>query len=202
MIVNYSDNLSANRYFDETFKTKAIKILPGEYYATNNNMMIVTVLGSCISVCLRDPVTRIAGMNHFLLPANNDELNFNSHCARYGVYAMEILINHLMKLGAMRHRLEAKVFGGGNVLHSLKTNSVGKQNVTFVLEYLKTEQIHIVAKDLLGDYPRKLYFFPLTGEVKLRKLRSLQTPTIINRESAYRLKVNQTPIAGGVDLFE
>lgn len=198
----FSDHLAPNRYFDKNFNLEAVKILPGEYYATKDSTMIVTVLGSCVSVCLRDPITRIAGMNHFLLPANKDELNFNSDSARYGIYAMEVLINHLMKLGAAKHRLEAKVFGGGNVLKQLRINSVGEQNSAFVLEYLSAERIQVSAQDLLGEFPRKVYFFPLTGEVKVRKLKSLHNATIIERESEYRVKVSQTPAAGDVDLFD
>jgi chemotaxis protein CheD len=198
----FNEHLSSNRYFDNNFNSDAVKILPGEYFATDDKTMIVTVLGSCVSVCLRDPITRIAGMNHFLLPANKDEVHFNSESARYGVYAMEVLVNHLMKLGASKHRLEAKIFGGGNVLKQLRLNSVGEQNASFVKEYLATEKMTIVAEDLLGEYPRKVYFFPLTGEVKVRKLKSLHNTTILDRESEYRVKVNQTPAAGDVDLFD
>jgi len=150
---------------------------------------------------LRDPILRIAGMNHFLLPANKDIKNVNSDSARYGVYAMEVLINHMIKLGASKARMEAKVFGGGNVLKQLRSNSVGEQNASFVEEYLETENIRVVAKDLLGEYPRKIYFFPLTGEVKVRKLRSLHNTTIIDRETEYRVKVSQAPKSGDVDLF-
>ncbi|WP_395338623.1 chemoreceptor glutamine deamidase CheD [Ningiella sp. W23] len=201
MSAHFSEHLAPNRYFDKNFNTNAVKILPGEYFATRDETMIVTVLGSCVSVCLRDPITRAAGMNHFLLPANKDEVNFNSDSARYGIYAMEILVNHLIKLGASKSRLEAKVFGGGNVMKQLRSNTVGQQNAAFVEDYLDTESIRVVAKDLLGDYPRKVYFFPLTGEVKVRKLKSLHNKTIIERESEYRVKVNQTPASGDIDFF-
>ena len=157
MSAYFNEHLAPNRYFDKNFNTDAVKILPGEYFATKNSTLIVTVLGSCVSVCLRDPTTRAVGMNHFMLPSNKDELNFNSESARYGVYAMEVLINHLMKLGATKNRLEAKVFGGGNVLKQFKICNIGEQNVEFVQEYLKTENIKVVAEDLLGDYPRKVY---------------------------------------------
>lgn len=202
MSAYFTDHLAPNRYFDKSFNTEAVKILPGEYYATGDNTMIVTVLGSCISACVRDPITRIAGMNHFLLPANKDEQNFDSDSARYGVYAMEVLINHLMKLGAARHRLEAKIFGGANVLKQLRINSVGEQNTAFIKEYLATENINTVAEDVLGEYPRKVYFFPLTGEVKVRKLKSMHNATILDRESEYRVKVSQNSSAGDVDLFD
>jgi len=202
MSAYFTEHLAPNSYFDKNFNIQAVKILPGEYYATKDNTMIVTVLGSCVSVCLRDPITRIAGMNHFLLPANKDELNFNSDSARYGIYAMEVLINHLMKLGASKHRLQAKIFGGANVLKQLRINSVGEQNSAFILEYLSNEGITITAQDLLGEFPRKVYFFPLTGEVKVRKLKSIHNSTILDRESEYRVKVSQTPSAGDVDLFD
>jgi chemotaxis protein CheD len=197
----FDEHLASNRYFDKNFNLDAVKILPGEYFACNDETLIVTVLGSCVSVCLRDPILRIAGMNHFLLPANKDIKNVNSDSARYGVYAMEVLINHMIKLGASKARMEAKVFGGGNVLKQLRSNSVGEQNASFVEEYLETENIRVVAKDLLGEYPRKIYFFPLTGEVKVRKLRSLHNTTIIDRETEYRVKVSQAPKSGDVDLF-
>jgi chemotaxis protein CheD len=202
--VNIFDNehLAPNRYFDRNFNMDAVKILPGEYFATSESTMIVTVLGSCVSACIRDPITRIAGMNHFLLPANADEENFASESARYGVYAMEILINHMLKLGAQRNRLEAKIFGGGNVLKGFTTISVGEKNAAFVQEYLEAEKIRVTATDLLGEYPRKLYLFPDTGEVKVRKLKTMHNSTIIDRESEYKVKIKQTASKGGeVDLF-
>lgn len=202
MSAYFTEHLASNNYFDSNFSTDAVKILPGEYFATANETMIVTVLGSCVSVCLRDPITRIAGMNHFLLPANKDEASFNSDSARYGVYAMEILINHLMKLGASRQRLQAKIFGGSNVLKQLKTNNIGAQNSEFVLDYLHAEKIEIVAQDLMGEFPRKVYFFPTTGAVKVRKLKSIHNTTIEDRESEYRVKIAQTPASGDVDLFD
>lgn len=198
-----NEHIAPNRYFDRNFNTDAVKILPGEYFATSEKTMIVTVLGSCVSACIRDPITRIAGMNHFLLPANVDEGNFVSESARYGVYAMEILINHMLKLGAQRNRLEAKIFGGANVLRGFSAaNSVGEKNSLFVKEYLQAEKIRITATDLLGEFPRKLYLFPETGEVKVRKLKSMHNTTIIDRESEYKVKIKQTTTKGGdVDLF-
>ena len=197
-----NEHLAPNRYYDRYFEMNAVKILPGEYFATNQETMIVTVLGSCVSACIRDPIAGVAGMNHFLLPANADEINFNSESARYGVYAMEILINHMLKLGADRKRLEAKIFGGANVLKGFKVNNVGKQNAEFVQEYMMSENIRVTATDLLGEFPRKLYQFPKTGEVKVRKLKSLHNTTILDRESEYKVKIKQSKSGGGdVDLF-
>lgn len=195
-------SFSPNRYYDRHFNIEAVKILPGEYFATTEDSLIVTVLGSCISVCLRDPKNAVGGMNHFLLPNDGiSNISSISESARYGVYAMELLINQMLKLGAERHRLEAKVFGGGNVLKGFTVNNVGERNAEFVLDYLKAEQIPVLASDLLDRFPRKVYFFPATGEVKIKKIKSLHNSTILDRESEYRLRVRQAPKSGEVDLF-
>ncbi|GAB5380135.1 MAG: chemoreceptor glutamine deamidase CheD [Aliiglaciecola sp.] len=196
-------HLAPNRYHDRHFGRDAVKILPGEYFVTRDDTMIVTVLGSCVSVCLRDPTSGIGGMNHFLLPNDvGTDKSLVSESARYGVHAMELLINQLLKMGAMRNRFEAKVFGGGNVLRGLTTQNIGEQNAEFVLDYLKNESIPVIAKDLLDQYPRKVYFFPDSGEVKVRKIKSLHNSTIMDRESEYRLKLRQTTQkTGDVDLF-
>ena len=197
-------NLQPTRYFDRHFQQEAVKILPGEFYATRENGIIVTVLGSCISVCLRDPLANVSGLNHFLLPSSNDEgiaHDLMSESARYGVYAMELLINELLKLGARKSRLEAKVFGGGNVLKGITMANIGELNANFVLQYLRTEHIPIIAEDVLGEYPRKIYFFTESGEVKVRKIKSLNNTTIIDRESEYRMKIKQKPQSGDIDLF-
>lgn len=196
-------HVATNFYQDRHFNTQAVKILPGEYYATTNEYLIVTVLGSCISVCLYDPVSKIGGMNHFLLPNDNDDHSVISASARYGSYAMEILINHLIKLGAHRERLVAKVFGGANVLPSVSSSSVGEKNTSFVKDYLDMEHIKIVAMDVLNTYPRKVYFFPHTGKVMLKKMKvaSIEENTVIEREIVYRSKMAKKPKTGDVDLF-
>lgn len=195
-------SFSPNRYYDRHFDIEAVKILPGEYYATTEDTLIVTVLGSCVSVCLRDPVRKIGGMNHFLLPHDGaSTISSVSESARYGVFAMELLINQMLKLGADKRRLEAKVFGGGNVLKGFTVNSVGERNAEFVLDYLNAEHIPVLASDLLDRYPRKVYFFAANGDVKVKKIKSLHNTTIIDRESEYRMRVRQAPKAGDVDLF-
>lgn len=191
-----TDNIhvAPNRYYDRHFEREAVKILPGEYFATKSDTLIVTVLGSCVSACIRDRVNGIAGMNHFLLPNDGSgQDNILSESARYGAYAMEILINHLIKLGARREYLEAKVFGGGNVLKGFTTINVGERNAEFVLDYLKLERIPVVAQDLLDVYPRKVYFFPDSGQVLIRKIKNLHNNTIIDRESAYRMQLRKKP---------
>lgn len=193
---------TANLYFDRQFNTHAAKILPGEYYATTRDMMIVTVLGSCVSACIRDRETGVGGMNHFMLPhSDSDPGNPLSTSARYGTYAMEMLINDLLKLGARRASLEAKIFGGGNVMRGFTVHNVGTRNAEFALHYLETESIRIIAKDLLDVHPRKVYYFPNSGRVLVKKLRNLHNCTIIEREQEYESRLDVKPIAGDVELF-
>jgi chemotaxis protein CheD len=194
--------LSPNLYFDGNFNTEAVKILPGEYYITARDMLLVTTLGSCVAACIRDKVSGIGGMNHFMLPDNKLDGNpVAGASARYGAYAMEVLINQLLKIGARRSNLEAKIFGGGSVLRGFTTANVGARNVEFVLDYLHTEGIPIVADDLLDIYPRKVYFFPRTGKVKMKKLRNVHNDTIIEREQSYSSKLKTANVQGDVELF-
>lgn len=188
-----------NGYYDRHFQRQAVKILPGEYYATNGGEVIVTVLGSCVAACLEDPVTGIGGMNHFLLPQNADD----DHClsARYGVYAMELLINEMLAMGAVKSRIRAKVFGGGHVIEAMSSNCVGSRNAEFVESFLHKEQIPIVASDLRGDYARKVYFFPDSGQVWVKRIRNLKNDTILVREQSLRERLARDQEAGSVDLF-
>lgn len=194
--------ITPNLYFDKRFETEAAKILPGEYYVTTRDMLIVTVLGSCVSACIRDRVTGIGGMNHFMLPDSNADADSPlSMSARYGAYAMEILINQLLKNGAKRNQLEAKVFGGGNVLRGFTVSNVGQRNSEFVHHFLDLENIPIVAQDLLDIYPRKVYFFPKTGKVLVRKLKTVHNNTIVQRERDYSMRINYGKVDGQVELF-
>lgn len=196
----YVEHLAGNRYFDRRFDVEAVKVLPGEYYVTTSDVVLVTVLGSCVSACVRDRDKGIGGMNHFMLAQSGDQGSLSSS-ARYGTYAMEVLINHLLKLGARRDRLEAKVFGGARVMASLSSSQVGERNASFVLDYLKTESIPVAARDLLNIHPRKLYFFPSTGRVLVRKLVRLHNDTLIRREKEYAARLNESPVAGEIELF-
>ncbi|MDX8385635.1 MAG: chemoreceptor glutamine deamidase CheD [Gallionella sp.] len=198
----FEEVLSPHLYFDREHKTEAAKILPGEYYATGRNMVLVTVLGSCVCACIRDRVSKIGGMNHFMLPeSGQDNNNPMGESARYGVYAMEILINQLLKIGAKRSNLEAKVFGGGSVLRGFTTNNVGERNADFVLQFLKTEKIPILAQDLLDIFPRKVYYFPESGLVRVKKLRQVHNDTIITREAEYNSRLHYAKLEGDVELF-
>lgn len=197
------EEISTALYYDRTFDIEAAKISPGEYYYTNKDMLIVTVLGSCVSACIRDVVSGIGGMNHFMLPdaAKGDKDNPVSESMRYGTYAMEVLINQLLKNGAKRENLEAKIFGGGNVLRSFTTMNVGDRNAAFVRKYLKDEGMRITGEDLNDIYPRKVYFFPRTGKVLVKKLKQLNNYTIMKREESYASKLKTNDVGGEVDLF-
>lgn len=196
------EQFATNVYYDRTFDCDAAKILPGEYYYTCKDMLIVTVLGSCVSACIRDRVSGIGGMNHFMLPDGSSDADSPiSASMRYGTYAMEVLINDLLKAGARRENLEAKVFGGGNVLRGFVAINVGERNANFVREYLRAENIRTTAEDLNDIYPRKVYFFPRTGKVLVKKLKQLNNNTLVNREQDYAQRLLATPVAGAVELF-
>ncbi|MGE5470003.1 MAG: chemoreceptor glutamine deamidase CheD [Bacteroidota bacterium] len=197
----YDEHLASNRYYDRSFQTEAAKILPGEYFVSDQGMLLVTVLGSCVAACVRDVETGIGGMNHFMLPDDGGRGDTVGTSARYGTYAMEVLINHLFKMGARRNRLEAKVFGGGAVLASLSSSNVGARNAEFVLDYLKTEKIPVVAKDLLDSYPRKVYYFSQTGRVLVKKLHRVHNETLFTRERDYKDRLSGAKVEGDVELF-
>jgi chemotaxis protein CheD len=196
------EQFATNVYYDRTFDCDAAKILPGEYYYTNKDMLIVTVLGSCVSACIRDRATGLGGMNHFMLPDGGSDTNSPvSASARYGTYAMEVLINDLMKAGARRENLEAKVFGGGAVLKGFTAINVGERNAAFVQTFLRNEKIRIVAEDLNDIYPRKVYFFPRNGKVLVKKLMQTHNDTLAKREIEYASRLKVQPVGGEIELF-
>lgn len=195
-----------NRYWDGAHGSIAAKLLPGEYYVTTHQELIVTVLGSCVSACIRDTRTNIGGMNHFMLPANDSRSSEDSWkstsisaATRYGNYAMEHLINTILKYGGDRGRLEVKVFGGGRILTGM--TDVGRRNIAFVEDYLRTEGLRVVASDLGDTCPRKVVYDPVTGKVKMKRLRSLHNQTIVQREKAYMNDIARQPVEGEIDLF-
>ena len=196
------EQIATNVYFDRTFDCDAAKILPGEYYFTGQDMLIVTVLGSCVSACIRDRVTGLGGMNHFMLPdGGSDPDNLVSESMRYGTYAMEVLINELLKAGAKRENMEAKVFGGGNVLKGFTAINIGERNAKFVRDYLRAEKMRITAEDLNDIHPRKVYFFPRTGKVLVKKLMQVNNDTVAKREEDYASRLKSAPVGGEIDLF-
>ncbi|UWX03435.1 chemoreceptor glutamine deamidase CheD [Pseudoxanthomonas sp. NC8] len=186
------------RYRDPQFKVPAAKLLPTQYLVVDDGTALVTVLGSCVAACIRDPMLQLGGMNHFLLPEGNTG---DGAPARYGSYAMEVLINELLKRGASRKRLEAKVFGGANVLKGFTSNPVGTRNAEFVRAYLDAERIPVVAEDLCGIHPRKVFFFPQTGKVMVNRLPHAHDAEVAAAESAVRQRLSRTPVSGDVELF-
>lgn len=191
---------SRELYYDSYFGLHAAKIGPGELYASRRNILIVTVLGSCVSVCLRDPVARIGGMNHFMLPERMGGTKLVSEPARYGAHAMEMLINNLLSMGAQRERLEAKVFGAGRVLPGM--SDVGARNAEFALEYLERERIPVKARDIGGNNARKVYMFIEPGRVLVKEIFHLRNDTVLDRERAYAVEIGARRItAGDIELF-
>ena len=178
-----------------------VRVLPGEYFATADDIQIVTVLGSCVAACVRDRKRGIGGMNHFMLPREGAGASLACASARYGVNAMELLINHLVRLGARRGDLEAKVFGGGNVLAGFTALDVGRSNARFVCEYLRAEAIPIVAQDLEGTFSRKVCFFPATGQALVRAIMITSPRAIVECESRYARRLREAPSGGDVEFF-
>ena len=191
-------------FYDAFFKKNAVKILPGEYFVESDqrsdqlsdDLLIMTTLGSCIAACLWDREVKIGGMNHFMLPEGDAD------SGRYGSYAMELLINQMMKRGATRATMEAKVFGGGQVVEGMTTMNVGQRNTDFVIDYLKTERIPILAKDVLSIYPRKVCFLPGSGKAMVKRLASANPEALVAQDRAAANRAVPAATGGGsVDLF-
>ena len=193
------------RSWNAKYEAYAARILPGEYYVTRSEEGVYTTLGSCISACIRDRVTGVGGMNHFMLPASFKEETQNwtasglGAATRYGNYAMEHLINVILRSGGQRKHLEVKIFGGGRMME--KMTDVGKRNIDFVLDYLKTESLPVVAQDVGDIFPRMVVYFPATGRVRVKRLRSLHTNVIVSQESAYIESIAEKPVSGEIELF-
>jgi chemotaxis protein CheD len=191
-------------YFERDFGRNAVKIMPGEFFVGQEDIVISTVLGSCVSACIWDRTAKVGGMNHFMLPGGQgNEAPANDLTAasgRYGVFAMEQLINELIKHGARKSNLEAKVFGGGAVLRKFSTLNVGERNAAFVLDFLKTEGIRVISQDLMDIYPRRVAFFPSSGRALCKKLTSTDS-SLVTAEQQYTAKINTTEVAGDIELF-
>jgi chemotaxis protein CheD len=187
-------------FYDARFKCEAVRVLPGEYFVPDADMLIVTTLGSCVATCLWDRDARIGGLNHFTLPEGTGE------SVRCGTYAMEMLIDQMLKRGASRPSLEAKVFGGGQIIGAASgtgsTLNVGERNTSFVLDYLKAAHITVVSRDVLGPHSRKVCFLPASGKVVVKRLRSMNVDSIVAQErSAAGPTTPLAATAGTVDLF-
>jgi chemotaxis protein CheD len=192
------------RFWDPTHACMTVKVLPGEFYVSGQEEMVSTVLGSCVSACIRDAERRIGGMNHFMLPEpmsgeRNDWSVAVGRAARYGSDAMEQLINAILKAGGRREALTVKIFGGGRVLAQM--TDVGKRNIAFVKRYLEMEKLQLVAEDVGDIYPRQLQFFPASGRVRVRQLRTSRDNELAANEQSYLKRLANDPIKGEVELF-
>ena len=193
------------RSWNNQFESYAARILPGEFYVTRHKEGIATTLGSCIAACIRDRVLGIGGMNHFMLPASDVsdlaalKASNLSDATRYGNYAMEHLINEIMRNGGRRQNLEVKIFGGGRIMANM--TDVGLANITFVRDYLAMEGLQVTAEDVGDIYPRMVMFFPATGMAKVKRLRSLHNNTIVDEERRYIDSIKKQPVSGDVELF-
>lgn len=191
------------RSWNNTYEAYAARLLPGEYYVTINDEGVYTTLGSCISACIRDRVSGVGGMNHFMLPASGDADSWKSTglsaATRYGNFAMEHLINVILKNGGQRQNLEVKLFGGGRILAHM--TDVGMRNINFARDYLQTEGLKVVAEDVGDVYPRMVVYFPATGKVRVKRLRSLHNNVIVEEEIRYISTVESKPVGGDIELF-
>ena len=188
----------ASFFFHDThFGNEAVKVLPGEFFVHDEDILIMTTLGSCIAACLWDRDRRVGGINHFLLP----EAGGSADSGRYGAFAMDLLIGELVKRGATRSSMEAKVFGGGAVVSGMNTSNVGERNTAFVLDYLRTERITVVSKDVAGIHPRKVCFLPASGKAMVKRLASANTEAMAAQERAAARRAVPAAAAGSVDLF-
>ena len=186
-------------HFDSSTGAMAIWIYQGDFYVSSRpDLFLTTVLGSCVAVCVRDPIAGCGGMNHFLLPdSENMEDQYPSLALRYGSYSIERLLNAILSRGGRRERLEVKVFGGANVQAGY--SDIGGRNVDFIEHYFAKERISVSAADLRGNLPRKLRYFPTTGRAQVRFLRYTDATDIVNSESILRSKVSH-PNATATDV--
>lgn len=193
------------RFFDASKKQWFVRVTQGNYFITGEEDVVLdTILGSCVAACIRDPILGIGGMNHFLLPdAENIDLNVGSgqaHLAmRYGNYAMELLVNELLKRGARRNRLEVKLFGGANVVKGIR--GIGHKNADFVEKYAKAESLNVVSQHLRGFEARKVHFMPKSGRARMMLITDDRQAVVFRQEAAKSIRVEATP-SGDVELFD
>jgi chemotaxis protein CheD len=178
------------RMKDSRFPHEIASILPGEFFVSKEPMVVYTVLGSCISACIRDPFTGVGGMNHFMLPKPKEGGGDSwGESTRYGSFAMETLINEILKRGGLKSRLEIKLFGAGKIYDG--NIDVGANNAKWVIEFLQSEGLTSIKTDLGDVFPRKVYYFTESGRVLVKKLERVKNRTILDRETEYAEKIKQ-----------
>ena len=193
------------RYWDSEHECYTARLLPGEYYVTRHTEVVCTVLGSCVSACIRDARLNIGGMNHFMLPLDGSKGESAwgaaaSAATRYGNVAMERLINDILKLGGHREDLELKLVGGGRVLTELR-NDIGARNIEFVRRYVADEGFKVLGEDLGDVFPRRVVYFPQSGRMRVRKLNTTPDETLVARERQYLRQLDTKPVENEVELF-
>ena len=193
------------RYWDKDHRCYAARVLPGEYYVTRHAEGICTVLGSCVSACVRDGRLNIGGMNHFMLPLDGSNGGSSwsaaaSAATRYGNVAMERLINEILKLGGRREDLEIKLVGGGRVLSEM-SNDVGARNIEFVRQYVRDEGFKVLNEDLGDVFARRVFYFPQTGRLRVKKLNAGRDESLVAQERQYLQELDRSPSEGDVELF-
>jgi len=178
-------------------RDRRIHVIQGEYKVSDKpNVVFSTILGSCVAACMLDPVAGVGGMNHFLLPGNTDSLA-SGQAKRYGVHLMELLINGLLKKGARRDRLQAKLFGGARTVTTF--SNVGEKNALFAEQFLADEGIRIIGSSTGGNLGRKVEFWPVSGRARQFFLSGAETDTAVEREQVPARPVPET--ASSVELF-
>jgi chemotaxis protein CheD len=201
-IDNGNQAVATRKFFDQATQSWMVKVFPGEYFVSKkSNEVLVTVLGSCVSACIRDPHAGIGGMNHFMLPhskAGNWAGDMQS--TRFGNFAMEKLLNELLKAGCSRDSLEIKVFGGGNVTDT--QNAIGTDNSDFIMRYLEAEGLRCAAQDLRGNLPRRIHYTPSTGKVIRRLLGAGDSSAVAREEREYVRRLSQRSVGGEIELFD
>ncbi len=199
---NARSGINPDVYYDPYFEQHAVKVLPGEFFVTGKDMMIVSVVGSCVCVCIRDRLKELGGMCHFIVPDRFLDSAVSSIGAiHYAGHAMEMLTNQLIKMGSQRRDLVAKVFGASNWIKTSDAKQLCEMNAHFVLHYLQQESIQVASQDLLQPYPSKLYFFPRTGKVLVKRLHKLNNTTLLDRESEYLERLVDMDLSGPMELF-
>ena len=191
------------RAWNNSYDAFSARLNPGEYYVTKSDECVYTTLGSCISACIRDRISGIGGMNHFMLPASSGDNSWKaaglSSATRYGNFAMEHLINEILKNGGKRQNLEVKLFGGGRIIANM--TDVGERNIHFARDYINTEGLRVTSEDVGDVFPRMVVYFPLTGKVRVKRLRSLHNSTIVEQETTYLHNIEEKPVSGEIELF-
>ena len=195
-----------DRYYDEQRQMSVARLLPGQFYVSTQGEMISTTLGSCVSACVYEAELGIGGMNHFMLPVDRrilerkPEREHLHNASRYGDFAMEELVNAILKQGGKRKHLEVKIFGGGKVVSQIQSTDIGRMNIEFIKEYLQFEGLRLLAEDTGDVFPRKVHYYTATGKVKVHKMQRDLSARYQSREDAYYQRLLTTPTDDSDDL--